>query len=178
MGIAGKDRADGTADALLSGYLSCENGLLSCEKGEENKSSTIWDRALLYSFRALFFSGRGNRVLSKLLRYCEDRLTGERVPYAVEAYPEGGMRHLSGESALFCRMVTEGMLSMSPEGFDSFSFTPRLPDGLDRIYLDDIRAFGRSFSIRVDRDVWRVILDGTVIACGGTGDGRTRVSLN
>lgn len=42
--------------------------------------------------------------------YSQQRLLGEHVPYPIEAWPEGNQRHLSAESALYCRIVTEGIL--------------------------------------------------------------------
>ena len=40
------------------------------------------------------------------------RLLGERVPYVVEAFPEYNMRHLSVESALYARTITDGLLNI------------------------------------------------------------------
>ena len=37
---------------------------------------------------------------------------GEHVPYPVEAWPEGNQRHLSAESALYCRIFTEGLFGL------------------------------------------------------------------
>lgn len=105
-----------------------------------------------------------------LREYAENRLLGERVPYAIEAWPEGGKRHLSGESALFCRMVTEGMLGIRPAGHRQFTFVPRLPEGLDRLILREIPAFGSCFDIEVLPDgTARVIRDGDLLWEGPAG---------
>jgi len=61
--------------------------------------------------------------------YTQKRLLVEHVPYAVEANPEGDQRHLSAESGLYCRVVTEGLFGIEPTGFNTFNCTPRLPKG-------------------------------------------------
>lgn len=136
------DRADGTAKALTSPYLLKPDGFLTAEGTE-----TIWDRSTLYALRGLFAVGHTEEAYHVLCRYSEIRLLGERVPYPVEAYPEGGRRHLSGESALFCKVVTEGMLGLEPTGFRSFTVTPHIPAELDHLTLNNIRAHGGVFSI-------------------------------
>jgi cellobiose phosphorylase len=74
---------------------------------------------------------------------------GEHVPYAVEAYPEGNQRHLSAESALYCRIITEGLFGIKPTGLNSFVCVPRLPEGWDDMVLRSIKAFGREFDLVV-----------------------------
>lgn len=140
VGIYG--RARGTIDALVSDYLMRQDGFLTSEGNE-----TIWDRSTLYSLRGIFASGHTDEAMKLLDHYCRNRLLGERVPYAVEAYPEGGRRHLSGESTLFCKIILEGILDLVPTGFRSFTVKPVLPSDLDHLYLTDIRAFGTSFNI-------------------------------
>ena len=70
-----------------------------------------------------------------LCRYSRTRLLGEHVPYAVEAWPEGGQRHLSAESALYARIITEGLFGIRPVGLSAFELTPRLPQGWDSMAL-------------------------------------------
>ncbi|NSW93452.1 MAG: hypothetical protein HPY62_01955, partial [Bacteroidales bacterium] len=73
-------------------------------------------------------------------------------PYAVEAWPEGNQRHLSAESALYCRVITEGMFGFRPTGLRSFSVTPQLPSDWDQMSLEKMKAFGgRSIDIKVRR---------------------------
>jgi cellobiose phosphorylase len=86
------------------------------------------------------------------------------VPYAVEAWPEGDQRHLSAESGLYCRIVTEGMFGFRPTGFRSFTLTPQLPDAwnqmtLRRMYACAERPYdiivkrtGKKLHIRIERD--------------------------
>lgn len=173
MGIT--TRREGTLAAMLSSYLWTEEGMLSCERGEENKSDTIWDRATLYGMKAAFLSGAGEIMQKPLLDYCHRRLVCDHVPYAVEAYPEGGKRHLSGESALFVRVVTEGLLGILPESLESFSFTPRLSSAFSEITLSKIHIAGGVFSITVSPDTWTVTRDGKSIAKGKTDGNRVTV---
>ena len=160
------DRAKATADALTSEYLMRPDGFLTAEGSE-----TIWDRSTLYTLRGVFASGQTEKAWTLLDRYVQNRLLGERVPYAVEAYPEGGRRHLSGESALFCKVILEGMLDMTPAGLNAFTLKPCLPEGLDHLYLKDIHAFGGVFSVYVEKDGFRVVRsDGTLLAEGKNGE--------
>ena len=166
MGIG--DRLEGTLDAMLSPYLWTEEGMLSCERGEENKNETIWDRSTLYGMKCAFLNGRGDRMIEPLLTYCRKRLLGESVPYAIEAYPEGGRRQLSGESALFFKVITEGMLGILPESLDAFSFIPRLPKGLEHLYLTCVPLGGHCYDFFIERDVFRVTENGATVASGST----------
>jgi cellobiose phosphorylase len=73
------------------------------------------------------------------------------VPYPVEAWPEGNQRHLAAESALYCRIFTEGLFGIRPTGLRSFQLTPRLPNNWDHAALRDIRAFGGIFDVTITR---------------------------
>jgi len=81
--------------------------------------------------------------------YSTTRLLGEHVPYPVEAWPEGGQRHLAAESALYCRAVTEGLFGINPVGLNKFTIQPWLPKGWDTMKLKNIKAFDRTFDIEV-----------------------------
>lgn len=142
---------DDTTDAITSTYLMSDAGQLS-----EEGSKITWDRSTLYGIRGMFRAGKSNVAWHYLQGYCSRRLIGSHVPYPIEAWPEGGMRHLSAESALFCQIVTEGILAIDPLSFHSFSFTPKLPDGMDHLVLSNIHAFGQIFSIVVNHDGWSV----------------------
>ena len=167
------DRAGATVDALTSDYLMRPDGFLTAEGSE-----TIWDRSTLYSLRGIFASGYTEKAFDLLNRYVNNRLLGERVPYAVEAYPEGGRRQLSGESALFCKVILEGMLDMTPASLTSFTLKPTLPAGLDHLNLTGIRAFGGVFGVYVTAEGWRVLRsDGELLAEGKNGErGTVRLS--
>lgn len=140
------DRCHGTVEALFSPRLWTENGLLT-----QAGSSTFWDRSTLYALRGVFMAGETERAFEFLSRYSRTRLLGNHVPYAVEAWPEGGQRHLSAESALYGRIVTEGMFGIRPVGLRSFDLTPRLPRAWNYMNLKHVRAFGDDIDIRVER---------------------------
>jgi len=144
MGIY--DRKDETMKALFSKFLWTNDGMLS-----ESGSKTYWDRSLLYAMRGLFNAGATDTTLKYLKLYSEKRLLGEHVPYAIEAWPEGGQRHLSAESGLYCRTLTEGLFGIQPTGFNSFTLTPYLPAKWDKMALRHIRAFNNDFDILVSR---------------------------
>ena len=168
MGI--KERAEGTLGAMLSPYLWTEEGMLTCEISEENRSHTIWDRSTLYGMKCAFIMGKAAEMKEPLIRYCRKRLLCDRVPYAVEAYPEGGKRHLSGESALLVRIVTEGIFGIRPEGLDSFSFDPNITE-LGDISLSRINICGASFDIHIKDNTWQVYKNGELTR-EGISDGK------
>lgn len=140
-------RSKGTINALFSDKLWTVDGLAS-----ESGSTTFWDRATLYALRGVFAAGETKRAMDFFLKYSKRRLLGEHVPYPVEAYPEGNQRHLSAESALYCRIITEGLLGIRPEGFTTFSFSPKLPDNWNSMALRNIKAFKHTYDIEVKRE--------------------------
>ncbi|MDE5674628.1 MAG: hypothetical protein K2I44_04710, partial [Muribaculaceae bacterium] len=137
------ERADGTIKALFSPRLWTENGLLT-QAGDK----TFWDRSTLYALRGVYSVGATEKATEYLKKYSGTRLLGEHVPYAIEAWPEGGQRHLSAESGLYGRIITEGLFGIRPTGFRSFRLTPRLPAEWNDMKLRRIRAFG------ADMDIW------------------------
>ncbi len=153
MGIF--DRSEGTLDALFSPGLWTEQGLLT-----EEGSTTFWDRSTLYGLRGAFAAGETEKGLKFLSYYSNKRLLGDHVPYAVEAYPEGNQRHLSAESALYCRVITEGIFGFRPTGLDSFSITPQLPASWNEMSLKNLIAFGgKRIDIEVNRSGSRIKID-------------------
>ena len=140
------DRKEQTIQALLSPKLWTKNGILT-----EAGSKTFWDRSTLYAFRGMFRAGATDTSLSYFKYYSAQRLLGFHVPYAIEAWPEGDQRHLSAESALYCRTVTEGLFGFDPVGFNSFTICPRMPQEWNEMRLRNIKAFGRNFDISVKR---------------------------
>lgn len=140
------DRAPGTIDALFSERLWTVDGLASA-----SGQTTFWDRATLYGLRGVLAAGETQRALDFLIYYSNRRLLGEHVPYPVEAYPEGNQRHLSAESALYCRVMTEGLFGIRPTGLSSFLLTPRLPEQWPSMSLKNVRAFDHRFNIDVVR---------------------------
>lgn len=141
------NRSKGTIDALFSDKLWTPDGLASA-----SGSTTFWDRATLYALRGVFAAGETKRAMPFFLSYSERRLLGEHVPYPVEAYPEGNQRQLSAESALYCRIITEGLMGIRPQGFNTFSFSPKLPADWNSMALRNIKAFNHTFDIEVKRE--------------------------
>lgn len=148
MGIT--QRRDATLDALFN-KLWTENGVRTELTADTSKAEVFWDRGTLYSFRGAFKAGAADRALQKLTSFSATRLTGFHVPYVVEAWPEGDMAHLSAESALYCRIFTEGILGLQPTGFHSFNIQPNLPATWDHFYINNIAAFNSSFDILIDK---------------------------
>ena len=136
-------RATGTIDALFSPRLWSENGLLT-----QAGSQTFWDRSTLYALRGAF---EIEKAMKFMKHYSGTRLLGNHVPYPVEAWPEGGQRHLSAESGLYGRIITEGIFGIRPTGLHSFTLTPRLPQEWGYMYLRKIKAFDSDFDIEVIR---------------------------
>ena len=128
---------DRAKDTLASIEDTLWNGC-GCKAAESEEIS--WDRSTLYFIASLFRAGEGEKAFSMLKKYSENRLLGERAPYPVEAYPEGNMRQLSAESALYCRVITDGLLniSFSENGFSFVKKLPFLPDGvsLKKVFID------------------------------------------
>ena len=140
------ERRAGTIAALFSPRLWTADGLAS-QAGD----LAFWDRSTLYGLRGVFQAGETATALQYLSAYTKRRLLGDHVPYPVEAWPEGDQRHLSSESALYCRIITEGLFGLLPTGLDRFRCTPRLPAGWPRMALRSVRAFGRTFDVVVER---------------------------
>ena len=118
---------------------------------QDETVTTFWDRATLYALRGVFSAGETKKAMEFFQFYSKRRLLGEHVPYPVEAYPEGNQRHLSAESALYCRVVTEGILGIRPTGFKTFSFSPKLPKEWNQMALRNIKAFDADFDIEIKR---------------------------
>ncbi len=142
-GNQGREKA--TIAALLSPQLWTVDGLAT-----ESGDTVFWDRSTLYALRGLFVAGATETALEKLTAYTRRRLLGEHVPYAIEAHPEGGQAHLSAESALYCRVFTEGLFGIVPRGLDRFDVNPCLPDGWNEMSLT-LEGFGGHWEIVVKR---------------------------
>ncbi len=133
MGIY--DRAEGTVKAMFSPQLWTENGMLSV-----SGDKIFWDRTTLYGLRGAMAAGYADRGVEFLQRFSAVRLLGEHVPYMVEAWPEGGQRHLSTENALYCRIFTEGLLGFRATGFRTFDLTPQMPAAWNRYSFRNMHA--------------------------------------
>jgi hypothetical protein len=149
MGI--DTRKEGTLIALFE-KLWTENGILVELNPEVPLVDAIfWDRATLYALRGAMRVGEVELAYENLNSYSRKRLLGNHVPYAIEAFPENNMKHLSAESALYCRIVTEGLLGIEPLGFKTTQLSPSLPEGWDFLTLKNIYISGKPMDISVLR---------------------------
>jgi cellobiose phosphorylase len=129
----------------------------------------FFDRSTLYAFRRAFAAGKTERAIDFLKRYTNRRLLGNHVPYPIEWGPEGTQPRLAAESALYCRVFTEGLFGIRPTGFRSFAITPSLPKAWGNMQLRNIHAFGCSFDLVVTRSGDKLQLETAV-------DGHARTS--
>lgn len=167
MGL--RSRAEDTLTALFD-IMWTTNGVRVEWSSDEPDRELFWDRGTLYALRGAFIAGSTDLALDRWLAYSATRLLGFHVPYAIEAWPENNMRHLSAESGLYARIATEGLLGMKPDGFASFVVTPRLPeDWREEGYeLSRISIQGRTTDIEVrsrssGRLFIRVVADGRTL---------------
>ena len=117
----------------------------SCRSTENE--DIVWDRSCLYYIATLFRCGLIDDAWEKLLIYSKNRLLGERVPYAIEAYPEYNMRHLSAESGLFCRIITDGILDIKFKK-NGFTINPKLKENKN-IKITNLYCNGKYYSIDI-----------------------------
>ncbi|GAB5550788.1 MAG: hypothetical protein Sapg2KO_03790 [Saprospiraceae bacterium] len=152
------ERKMGTLDALFN-QLWTDNGILVELKTDTIVENTMfWDRATLYALQGAMKVGDINLAYQKWLQFSQKRLLGDHVPYVVEAYPENNMKHLSAESALYCRIVTEGLLGLEPTGLNSIKLTPSLPTGWDFLDLENLAIAGQNTAIHLKRSGKRLEL--------------------
>ena len=140
------DRAEATMNAMFKSDLYTKDGLLTAQN-----STTFWDRSTLYAFRGGYAAGYADFMTKELSYYSNRRLLGDHVPYPIEAWPEGRQRHLSAESGLYCRIITEGMFGIRPTGMRSFELKPEIPSDWEYARLKSVRAFGGNFDVDVKR---------------------------
>ena len=143
-------RKEGTLNALFN-KLWMENGILVELSDNPKFKTTFWDRGTLYALQGAMKVGATNKAFEKLLSFSQKRLLGDHVPYVVEAYPENNMKHLSAESALYCRIITEGMLGIEPMGFDKIKLSPSLPKDWDFLELRNMKILGQETDIFLNR---------------------------
>lgn len=140
-------REQETAQALLSDKLMTVDGLAT-----ESGDKVFWDRSSLYALRGLFRRGYIREGAAWLSQYSRRRTLGEHVPYPVEAWPEGDQRHLSAESALYCRVFTEGLFGLEPAGLDRMKVTPRMPEDWDFMILRRVHLQGSVLNLTLRRE--------------------------
>lgn len=136
------NRKEETLKALFSPALY-RNGMLR----SVSNNATTWDRSLLFALRGAFLAD-DEKAFDKLCAYSRDRLIGNHSPYPFEAYPEGNRAHLSGESALFCRAVTEGLFGLRVTGYRKLRIAPKKSG----ISVCGLYLFGETFAIFAEDD--------------------------
>lgn len=151
------DRKHGVMDALFSPAMWTEDGIRSIAG-----DNTFFDRSTLYALRGAFAAGETDRTMDFLGRYTRRRFLGDHIPYPVEWGPAGSQPHLAAESALYCRVYTEGLFGIRPMGFRSFAITPALPKSWARMKLSKIHAFGSVFDLMITRAGSKLQLDANV----------------
>ena len=140
VGMRGRER--GTFDALFSVRLWTGAEMLT-----EEGNPTVWDRSLLSAFRGFAAAGLGAETWEKLRGYVRHRFYGDHVPYPIEQNMFRNGAHSAAEGALFCRIFTEGFFGLEATGFGSFVARGRLPQGVTKMSLKNVHAFGRVFDV-------------------------------
>jgi len=150
MGI--DKRKEGTLKALFETLWTDNGVLVQYDPTDDDKEYVFWDRATLYALRGALKVGEIKVPIEKLSRYSVNRLLGDHVPYPVEAYPENNMKHLSAESALYCRIFLEGLLGIEAISFSELKITPKLPDDWDYLELKSVYLFSKPYDIYIKRE--------------------------
>lgn len=143
MGI--KERSKDVLKLIFSKFMHHDKGLKSSLSHD-----IVWDRSLLYALRAAFI-GEMPSCEEKLKDYVTTRMLGSHIPYPIEAYPEGNQKHLSGESALFMRVITEGLFGYRPIGIGKVMFKPHLPASWMFANLKNMSIDGRIVDVSIKR---------------------------
>lgn len=156
MGIT--TRQEGTIKALFEKLWTNNGVLVELNKEKGNENVVFWDRATLYALRGAIKTDGLGIAYDKLKFFSQKRLLGEHVPYVIEAYPENNMRHLSAESALYCRIFTEGLLGMEPKGFYKTQLTPHLPPEWNSLEFKNVFISGSPMDILLTRESKKIRL--------------------
>jgi hypothetical protein len=143
MGIS--DRQEGTIAALLSDKL-WPRRLEGTDILAESNVPTEWARETYYALRVLFKAGLTEEALDQTLRVVKAQVFGEMGPY-----PDEDAIDMLCPGSLYPRVFTEGVFGIVPTGLKSFTCTPWLPKEWPRMALRDMRAFGQSWDLVVER---------------------------
>lgn len=149
MGI--NTRKEATLKALFEKLWTPNGVLVEYDETKKDNEQKFWDRATLYALRGAHKSGAVDIPFKRLKNYSQNRLLGEHVPYPVEAYPENNMKHLSAESALYCKIFIEGLLGIEPLGLNKVSINPHLPEEWDSLELNNISLAGIPCNLKLKK---------------------------
>lgn len=143
MGIT--ERRDGTVAALTSDKL-WPNRNDGADILAESTRPTEWGRETYYALRVLFKAGRTEEALDLTRRVVRAQIFGPKGPY-----PDEDAIDMLCPGSLYPRVFTEGVFGIVPTGLDSFECAPWLPKDWPRMALRDLRAFGRTWDLVVER---------------------------
>ena len=149
MGI--NTRKEATLKALFEKLWTPNGVLVEYDETKKDNEQKFWDRATLYALRGAHKSGAVDIPFKRLKNYSQNRLLGEHVPYPVEAYPENNMKHLSAESALYCKIFIEGLLGIEPLGLNKVSINPHLPEEWNKLEMNNISLSGIPCNLKLEK---------------------------
>jgi len=144
MGIT--ERQDATLDAMVSDKLWPNRMQGGDILAASDRRETEWGRETYYALRVLFKAGHTEQALDLTQRCVKAQIFGPRGPY-----PDEDAIDMLCPGSLYPRVFTEGMFGIVPTGLDSFESTPWLPKDWPSMALRDIRAFGKSWDLVVER---------------------------
>jgi hypothetical protein len=144
MGIT--ERQDATVAALLSDKL-WPHRMAGADILAESTRETEWGRETYYALRVLFKAGRTEEAIDLTRRVVKAQIFGERGPY-----PDEDAIDMLCPGSLYPRVFTEGLFGIVPQGLKSFDCTPWLPAAWSKMALRDLRAFGCSWDLVVERE--------------------------
>ena len=144
MGIT--ERQDATVAALLSDKL-WPHRMAGADILAESTRETEWGRETYYALRVLFKAGKTEEAIDLTRRVVKAQIFGERGPY-----PDEDAIDMLCPGSLYPRVFTEGLFGIVPQGLSTFDCTPWLPAGWPKMALRDLRAFGRSWDMVVERE--------------------------
>ena len=145
MGIT--QRQDATLDAMVSDRLWPARMQGGDILAASDRRETEWGRETYYALRVLFKAGRTEQALDLTRRVVKAQIFGPRGPY-----PDEDAIDMLCPGSLYPRVFTEGMFGIVPTGLDAFECTPFLPENWPRMALRDVKAFGATWDLMVERE--------------------------
>ena len=145
MGIT--ERQEATLDAMVSDKLWPNRMQGGDILAASDRPETEWGRETYYALRVLFKAGRTEQALDLTRRVVRAQIFGERGPY-----PDEDAIDMLCPGSLYPRVFTEGMFGIVPTGLDSFECTPFLPEDWPRMALREVKAFGKTWDLVVERE--------------------------
>jgi hypothetical protein len=141
-----------------------------------DRRETEWGRETYYALRVMFKAGRTEQAIDLTRRVVKAQIFGAKGPY-----PDEDAIDMLCPGSLYPRVFTEGMFGIVPTGLNSFECTPWLPKAWPRMALRDLRAFGQSWDLVVERvgDQQKVtVLSGGKTLMTGLGPAGKTYALN